>query len=85
MKMEKDVVVPTKPIFYKRYFEKTHVRGRKNINDKLFQNLNCYRKNIKLTLEKNPKKFLYTKVIRKNNNILTQVFTKLTVHFSLEF
>ena len=51
MKMEKDVVVPTKPIFYKRFVENTHVRGWKNIDDELFQNLNCYCQNIKLSLE----------------------------------
>ena len=85
--MQKDVVVPTKSIFYKRYVENTHVRGWKNIDDKLFQNLNCYCQNIKLTLGENPKKFLDTKLIKKNDNILTQLFTKLTkctFHWSSE-
>ena len=42
-KMEDDVVVPAKPIFYK------------NVNDELFRYLNSYQTNIKLTLEENPK------------------------------
>ena len=59
---------------------------KKNINDELFQNLNGFHKNIKLTLEENPKMFLDTKIIGKNNTISTQVFTKLKkVSCSLEF
>ena len=59
-KMEEDVVVPAKPIFYKRYVDDTYIRRKKNVNDELFQNLNCYHTNIKLTLEENPRKFLDT-------------------------
>ena len=47
--------------------------------------MNSYHKNIELTLEKNPRKFLDTEIIRKCNTISTQVFTKLTmfpVHWS---
>ena len=84
-KMEENVVVPAKPIFYKHYVNDTYIRRKKNINDELFQNLNCYHTNIKLTLEENPRKFLDAEIIRKNNTISTQVFTKLTnfpVHWS---
>ena len=84
-KIGEDVVVPAKPIFYKRYVDDTYIRSRKNVNDELFQNLNCYHTNIKLTLEENPRKFLDTEIIRKNHAISTQVFTKLTkfhVHWS---
>ena len=84
-KMEEDVVVPAKPIFYKRYVDDTYIRRKKNVNDELFQNLNCYHTNIKLTLEENPRKVLDTEIIRKNNTISTQVFTKLAkfpVHWS---
>ena len=84
-KMKEDVVVPAEPIFYKRYVDDTYIRRKKNVNDELFQNLNYYHTNIKLTLEKNPRKFLDTEIIRKNNTISTQVFTKLTkfpVHWS---
>ena len=57
-KIELDVVVPAKPIFYKRYVDGTHARRKKNDVDKIFEKLNYYNKNIKLMLEVNPKKFL---------------------------
>ena len=57
-KIEEDAVVPAKPIFYKSYIDDTYIHRKKNINDKLFQNLNDYHKNIKLTLQENPKKVL---------------------------
>ena len=83
--MEEDVVVPVKPIFYERFVDYTYIRRKKNVNDELLQNLNYYHMNIKLTLEGSPRKFLDTEIIRKNNTISTQVFTKLTkfpVHWS---
>ena len=83
-KMEEDVVVPAKLIFYKRYVDDTYIGRKKNV-DELFQNLKSYHTNMKLILEENPRKFLDTEIIRKNNTISTQVFTKLTkfpVHLS---
>ena len=47
--------------------------------------MNSYHKNITVNLEENPRKFLDAEIIRKNNTISTQVFTKLTkfpVHLS---
>ena len=70
-KIEEDVVVPAKPSFYKRYVDGTYIRRKKNVNDELFQNLNCYHTKVKLTLEENTRKFLDTEIIRKNNTILT--------------
>ena len=84
-KMEFDSIVPDKPIFYKRYVDDTYVRRKKNDVDKLFEELNSYNKNIKLTLEVNQKKFLDTELVRENGQITTQVFsksTKLPVHWS---
>ena len=72
----KKTVLPDKSSFCKRYVDNTNVHRKENTNDVSFQNLNDYYKNIKLTLEENPKKFLVTKVIRMNNTILTQVFIK---------
>ena len=77
-KMEFDVVVPAKPIFYKRYADDTYVRRKKNDADKLFEELNSYNENIKLTLEVNPTKFLDTELVRENGEIATQVFSKST-------
>ena len=84
-KMEEGVVVPAKPIFYKHYVDDTYIRRKKNVNDELVQNLNSYHRNIKLTLQENPRKFLDTEIIRKNNIISNKVFAKLTkfpVHWS---
>ena len=58
---------------------------KKNDADKLFQKLNSYNENIKLTLEVNPTKFLDTELVRENGEITAQVFSKsikLTVHWS---
>ena len=38
--MEYDVVVPAKPIFYKRYVDNTYVRRKKDDVEKLFEELN---------------------------------------------
>ena len=58
-KMEEDVVVPAKFIFYKRYVDDNTYAERKIVNDELFQNLNNCHANIKSTLEENPRKFLH--------------------------
>ena len=63
-KTEFDVVIPAKPIFYKRYVDDTYVRRRKNDVDKLFEELNSYNENIKLTLEVNPTKLKTEKTER---------------------
>ena len=39
-KIEEGAVVPAKPVFYKRYVDESYIHRKKNINDKLFQNLN---------------------------------------------
>ena len=82
-KMEFDVVVPAKLIFYKHYVNDMYVQWKKNDVDKLFEELNSYNENIKLTSEIDPTKFLNTKLDRENIEIATQVFsksTKLPVH-----
>ena len=48
----------------------------KNDVDKLFEELNSYNENIKLTLEVNTTKFLDTELVRENGEITTQVFSK---------
>ena len=59
-KMELNVLVPTKPVFYKRYVDDKYVWKKRNGVDKLFEKLNSHNENIKLTLEVNPTKFLDT-------------------------
>ena len=48
IKMEKDVVKPTKPKFYGRFVEDIYVRRKKDQGDQLFYKMNNYCKNIKL-------------------------------------
>ena len=48
-KMEEDIVAPSKPLFYKRYVDDTYVRRKKNETDELYNALNSYHQNIKLT------------------------------------
>ena len=73
-KIELDVVVPAKPIFYKQYIDDTYMQRKKNNVDKLFEKLNSYNENIKLMLEVNPTKFLDTELVRETAEITTQVF-----------
>ena len=72
-KMERDVVHPFNPIFYRRYV------------DDLYEALNKYHKNIKLTVEKSPSKFLDTRLLIHNGIYETQVYrkeTKTPTHWS---
>ena len=70
-KMEDDVVAPLRPIFYKRYIDDTYVRKKITI-DELFEMLNTYHDNIKITIEENPTKFLDTEIVRHNSAIITK-------------
>ena len=72
-KMELDVAVLAKPIFYKRYVDDTYVRNKNNNVDKLFEELSFHNENMKLTLEVNPTKFLDTELVRENGEITMQV------------
>ena len=67
----------------KRYVDDTYVKRKRNEADTLFDTLNSYHPNIKLTLEQNPKRFLVTQIIKENNQI--KVFVKgslYPVHWS---
>ena len=57
-----------KPHFYKRYVDDTYIRRRKNESDSLFEKLNSDHSKIKLTIEKNPTKFLDTKIMGVKQN-----------------
>ena len=76
IKMEQDIVVPSQPIFYKRYVDDIFYCRKKEPVDKLLENLNRYHKNIKLTVEINPSKFLDTEITSKNKVIQTKVYRK---------
>lgn len=55
-KMDKDVVKPLKPIFYKHSVDDMYDKGKRKETDTPFVALNSYHPNIKFTLEQNLKK-----------------------------
>ena len=61
-KMKRDIVLPLKPKFYRRFVDDTYRRRKKNEPDGLFLKMNSYHSNINLTIEINPSKFLDTKI-----------------------
>ena len=83
-KMEKDIVIPLKPKFYRRFVDDSINRRNKNEPDELFEKLNAYHKNIKFTIEIAPTKFLDTKLEYDSSTITTSVYRsekKLPVHW----
>ena len=74
-KLEDDVVAPIKPIFYKRYVEDTYVRRKRNTKDELFENLNTYHDNIKLTIEEILTKLLDTEIVRHKSASITKAYS----------
>ena len=87
-KMKEDIIAPVNPHFYKRYVDDTYIPRKKLEPDSLFEKLNSYHPNIKLTIEKNPMNFLDTKIIRCGYEIETKVYNKpkkLPVDWNLKF
>ena len=85
VKLERDVVQPTKPKFYRRYVD--DVINKRNIDkpDLLFESLNNYHRKINFTIEVNPKKFLDTNIIINEGSVISSVHRKaekLPVHWS---
>ena len=76
--MDNDVVIPLKPICYRRFVDDIINRRKKNVPDELFFKLNNYHRNIKLTIEISPTKFLDTQLINLNGKIETKVYRKPT-------
>ena len=77
VKMENDVVIPSKPIFYCRFVDKIYSR-RKLGDNVLFDWLNSYPPNIKLTIEVNSSKLLDTKHTNINDTYKCTVYRKNT-------
>ena len=75
LKMEFDVVKPSKPKLCKRYVNDIYSKQIKNQPDKLFKKLNNYHPNIKLIIV-NLRKFLDTEIMVKNGIIETSVVVK---------
>ena len=78
IRTEKDIVPPLKPIFYKRFVDDIYNRRKKGIHDNLYERVNNYHPNIKLTVEINPKKFLNSEIIDNEGAIETKVYRKTT-------
>ena len=76
VKIEIDVVKLLKPKLYKSYVDDIYSKRIKNQPHKLFEKLNDYHLNIKLTIEVNPSKFLDMENIIKNGIIETSVVVK---------
>ena len=81
--LEEDIVIPSKPLLYKRCVDDTYIRRKKNETDELYNALKSYHQNIKPTLKLDPTKFLDTENIWSNGRIAVQVYDKmkkLSVH-----
>ena len=76
-KLEKQVVAPDKPDFYKRYVDDVIRRRKKNQPDILLRKMMSFHRKIKFTVEVSPEKFLDTKLILKNDGKCeTRVYRK---------
>ena len=75
--MENDAVIPSKPTFYHIFLDDIYSR-RKLGDNVLFDLLNNYHPNIKLTIEVNPSKFLDTKLFNINGPYKFNVYRKNT-------
>ena len=78
IRMETDVVVAIRPIFYKRYVDDIYNRRQENTCDALYNAINNYHPKIKLTIETNPQRFLDTEITHINGTIETRVHRKKT-------
>ena len=69
VKMENNIVIPHKPIFYKRYVDDIINRRKKHEEDLLLKKLNNFHPKIRLTIEINPPNSLDTEIIILNNEV----------------
>ena len=76
VKMENNIVIPHKPILYKRYVDDIVNRRKKYEEDLLSKKLNNYHHKIKLTTEINPPNFLDTEIIISNKEVVISVHRK---------
>ena len=77
-KVEREVVIPISPKFYKRYVDDIYTRRKKAHPDELFNSLNTFHPNLKFTIEENPSKFLDTEITRTGNDLTFMVVPKQT-------
>ena len=78
IRTEIDLVVPIRPIFYKRYVDDIYNCRQKNTVDKLCDGLSNYHPKVKRTIETSELSFLDTEIIQNNGMIETLVHRKKT-------
>ena len=78
IRMETDLVVPIRPIFYKPYVDDIENHCQKNTVNKLYGGLSSYYPKVKLTLGTNPLIFMDTEIIHNKGMIETWVHRKKT-------
>ena len=77
VRTENEVVKPINLPFYERFVDDIYSKRNKSLLDVLFETLNNFHPNIKLTIEVNPVEFLNTKVILNNEGVVTtQIYRK---------
>ena len=77
VRTENKVIKPMNPPFYERFVDDIYSKRNKSQQDVLFETLNNFHPNIKLTIKVNPVKFLNKKVILNNEGVATtQVYRK---------
>ena len=84
-KMEKEIVEPSKPEFYRRFVDDSINKRKKNAPDELFEKFNNYHEKLKFTIEISPTKFLDTQILYHDTTIETSVYrgkNKVPVHWS---
>ena len=78
VRTENEVVKPMTSRFYKRFVEDIYSKRNMSQQDVLFEALNNFQPNIKLTVEVNPVKILDTKIIFNNESVVrTKVHRKI--------
>ena len=80
--MENSIVIPHKPIFYKKYVDDLINLRKKREEDPLFKKHNNYHPKIKLTIQINPPNFLDIEIIILNNkNVTSYIENKVNYLF----
>ena len=79
VKMENDAAIPSKPVFYRRFVDGSY--SRRELGDNiLFDRLNSYHTNIKLTMKVSCSRFLNTKLTNINGIYKFNVYRNYLHH-----
>ena len=78
IRTKKIIVTPWTLITYNKFVDDIYTRRKKCIHDNLYERLNNYHPNIKLTIEINLNNFLDTEIVYNEGSIETKVYRKTT-------